>query len=180
MVLTRTMMRWYVIHTKWAGEPIAESNLQRQGYEVYLPRLALTVRRRRRLQERIVPLFPRYLFLRLKEGSQVLGPVRSTTGVTSVVRFGSSYATVPDQLIRVLRARADLETGLHRMPPPTLPAPGSTIKIADGPFDGLEGVFECESGEDRAVVLLNMLGQNTRVQVPIDYILPNLAATARR
>jgi transcriptional antiterminator RfaH len=174
------MLRWYVIHTKWAGETVAESNLQRQGYEVYLPRLAQTVRRRGRLQERIVPLFPRYLFLRLHEGSQVLGPVRSTTGVTNVVRFGSSYATVPEQLIQVLQARADPETGLHRMPAPALPAPGSTIKIADGPFDGLEGVFECESGEDRAVVLLNMLGRNTRVQIPIDFILPNLAASGHR
>jgi transcriptional antiterminator RfaH len=171
------MLRWYVIHTKWAGETVAESNLQRQGYEVYLPRLQQTVRRRRRLQERIVPLFPRYLFLRLNEGSQVLGPVRSTTGVTSVVRFGSSYATVPDQLIRALQARADPETGLHCMPPPALPAPGSAIKIAEGPFDGLEGVFECESGENRAVVLLNMLGRNTRVQVPIDYLLPDLAVS---
>ena len=96
------MMRCYVIHTKWASETVAESNLQRQGYEVYLPRLARTVRRRGRLREQIVPLFPRYLFLRLNEGSQVLGPVRSTTGVARVVRFGSSYATVPDQLIRVL------------------------------------------------------------------------------
>ena len=173
------MLRWYVIHTKWASETIAETNLQRQGYEIYLPRLAQTVRRRRRLQERIVALFPRYLFLRLNEDSQVLGPVRSTTGVTSVVRFGSRYASVPDQLIRMLRARADPETGLHRIPPPVLPAPGSTIKIADGPFDGLECVFECESGEDRAVVLLNVLGHNTRVQVPIDFILPNLTATAR-
>jgi transcriptional antiterminator RfaH len=174
------MLRWYVIHTKWAGETLAESNLQRQGYEVYLPRVAQTVRRRRRLQERIAPLFPRYLFLRLNEGSQVLGPVRSTTGVTSVVRFGSSYATVPDQMIRLLQARADPQTGLHRMPPPPLPKPGSTIKIADGPFDGLEGVFECESGDDRVVVLLNLLGQNTRVQVPIDYILPDLAVSRCR
>ena len=113
-------------------------------------------------------------------GGQVLGPVRSTTGVTSVVRFGSSYATVPDQLIRVLQTRADPETGLHRVPPPAPPTPGSTVKIADGPFDGLEGVFECESGEDRAVVLLNMLGRNTRVQVPVDFILPNLAASGYR
>ena len=174
------MLRWYVIHTKRATETFAESNLQRQGYEVYLPRFAHTVRRRGRLQERIVALFPRYLFLRLNEGLQVLGPVRSTPGVASVVRFGSSYATVPDQLICALQARADSETGLHRMPLPALPAAGSTIKIADGPLYGLEGVFECESGDDRAVVLLNLLGQNTRVQVPIDFILPNLAASACR
>jgi transcriptional antiterminator RfaH len=174
------MLRWYVIHTKWASETIAESNLQRQGYEVYLPRLVQKARRRGRMQERIGALFPRYLFLQLDEGSQMLGPVRSTRGVNSVVRFGSCYATVPEQLIRALKARAESDTGLHRLPPPALPARGATVKISAGPFDGLEGVFECESGEDRAVVLLNLLGQNTRVQVPIDFILPNLAASGYR
>ena len=80
---------------------IAESSPNRQGYEVNLPRLAQAVRRHGRWLEQVVAFFPRYLFLRLNEGSQALGPVRSTVGVASIVRFGSSYATVPDQLIRV-------------------------------------------------------------------------------
>ena len=169
-------MHWYLIHTKWASEPVAESNLLRQGYQVYLPRLVKSVKRRGRWREQIVALFPRYLFLGLKEGSQVLGPVRSTTGVANVVRFGATYATVPDQLIASLMRRADAETGLHRLSPPALPAPGTRIRLADGPFDGLEGMFECESGEDRAVVLLDLLGRKTRVQVPVDHIRLTLAA----
>jgi transcriptional antiterminator RfaH len=172
------MTRWYLIHTKSGAEATAEAHLERQGYEVYLPRLAEVVRRRSRWQERVVPLFPRYLFLRLDQGSQVLCPVRSTRGVTNVIRFGSDYAIVPDQLIQAIQARADAETGLHRLPPPALPARGSTVRLANGPFEGVEGIFVCKSGDDRVVVLLNLLGRETRVQVPIHSILPSLAAAA--
>lgn len=168
------MMRWYVIYTKRASEVIAESNLKRQGYEVYLPRLAQAVRRRGRWRERIVALFPRYLFLRLNEGSQALEPVHSTVGVVRVVRFGSSYAIAPDQLIRDLRARADSQSGLHRPAVPLLPEPGTEVEIDNGPFDGFVGVFERESGDGRVIVLLNLLGRNTHVHMPIESVMSGL------
>ena len=34
-VLARIMLRWYLIHTKRAGEMIAASNLKCQGYKIY-------------------------------------------------------------------------------------------------------------------------------------------------
>ena len=32
------MLRWYLIHTKPLSEVLAQTNLERQGYQVYLPR----------------------------------------------------------------------------------------------------------------------------------------------
>ena len=101
------MLRWYLVHTKPLSEAIAQANLERQGYQVYLPRLAQSVLGRHPRRERITPLFPRYLFLRLREGSQPLGPVRSSVGVRGVVRFGFRYAVVADDVICRLQARAD-------------------------------------------------------------------------
>lgn len=170
------MLRWYVIHTKAAAEALAEANLERQGYEVYLPRLVQSVLSRQRRRERIVPLFPRYLFLRLKEGRQALGPVRSSVGVSGVVRFGSRYALIADETIRHLQGRADPLTGLHRLRGPAPMARGAPIRIAAGPFDGLEGIFQREDGAERVVVLLNLLGHDTPVRVPTEWILPQAAS----
>lgn len=165
------MLRWYLIHTKPSGEPLAESNLSRQGYEVYLPRLAQAVRRGGEWRDRIAALFPRYMFLRLNEGTQALNPVRSTVGVTGIVRFGSRFTTVPDQVVATLRARADPDTGLHRLSRRGQPAPGASVRIGGGLFDGLEGVFEREAGSDRVIVLLKLLGQDVSVCVPFDSLL---------
>src|SRR5712671_6899317 len=109
------MLRWYLVYTKPLTEAIAQANLERQGYEVYFPRAVQTVRCSGRWLERVVALFPRYLFLRLNEGCQALNPVRSTVGVASVVRFGSRYTVVPEHVISDLQARADPLSGLHRL-----------------------------------------------------------------
>jgi len=170
------MKRWYLVHTKPSSESVAQSNLCRQDYEIYLPRLAQCMRRCGSSRERIVPLFPRYLFLRLNEGSQSLGPVRSSVGVAGVVRFGFSYAVVADKVICDLRAREEPESGLHRLAGVTSLLPGAPVRVTTGPFDGLEGIFERAAGSERVVVLLTLLGQDARVRVPASSILPSHAA----
>ena len=170
------MLRWYLVRTKPNAEATALRNLVRQGYEVYFPRLSQSLPHRGRWRDRIVPLFPGYLFLGLDEGRQPLAPVRSTTGVACTVRFGSSYALVPDEVIRNLQARAHPETGLHRLDPPALLLPGSRVRILAGPFDGLEGIFQRECGAERAVVLLSVLGQPVGVSVPATSVVARHAA----
>jgi transcriptional antiterminator RfaH len=166
------MLRWYLIRTKPAAETVAQTNLERQGYEVYLPRLLQNIAWRQQRRERIGALFPRYLFLRLHEGSQALAPVRSSLGVSDAVRFGYRYAIVADGVVRDLRARADPRTGLHRLARPAPLAPGAAVRVTTGPFDGLEGVFERDDGAERSIVLLKLLGQDTPVRIPAECILP--------
>jgi transcriptional antiterminator RfaH len=169
------MLRWYLIHTKPSGESVAQMNLERQGYEVYFPRLLQPTRRRARWGDAIIALFPRYLFLRLSEGEQPLSPVRSSAGVSSVVRFGASYAVVPDQVVGELRARADPESGLHRLSGRSEIRAGAAVRIAVGAFAGLEGVFERNAGADRVVILLNLLGRDSSVRIPAGFVVPRLA-----
>jgi len=164
--LTKLVLRWYVIHTKPSAEGIARANLERQGYEIYLPRLVQSFLLRGQRRERIVPLFPRYLFLQLREGAQSLGPARSSVGVSGVVRFGCHYAIVPEETIRRLQARADPLTALHHLARPAPLVTGTPVRIVSGPFDGLEGIFQREDGAERVIVLLNLLGRDTPVHVP--------------
>lgn len=163
------MRRWYLIHTKPAGERAAQVQLERQDYRTYLPRLLQTVRRKGQARARVAPLFPRYLFLNLDEGRQCLAPVHSTLGVAGVVRFGTRFATVPDAIIRQLREREDPQTGLHDLQTPR-PTPGAPVRITAGVFAGLEGVFEREEGAERVVVLLSLLGQERQVRFPAELV----------
>ena len=169
------MLRWYLIHSKPSAETVAQLNLERQGYETYLPRLGHSVRRGIHRKDCVSALFPRYLFLHLNEGYQPLGPVRSSVGVTNVVRFGLSYAAVADEIIRDLRAREEAD-GLHRLLGQPGLTPGAQVHVTMGPFDGLEGVFEREAGADRVMVLLRLLGQDARVRISADCVAPREAA----
>ena len=164
------MQRWYLIRSKPGAETEAQLHLQRQQYLTYLPRLLQSVRLRRQMRMRVGPLFPRYLFLQLDEGRQCIAPVRSTSGVANVVRFGGRFAIVPDGLIAELRAREDPETGLHSVRATARLTPGMQVRIDVGAFAGLEGVFERAEGADRVVVLLTLLGQERQVQLAAEVV----------
>lgn len=170
------LQRWYLVHTKPCGESLAREHLQRQGYETYLPRVSVPAHRRGEWREKVVALFPRYLFLRLNEGEQELSPVRSTIGVSRVVCFGSRYAIVPDRIVGDLQLRADAVSGLHRLSCPPWLAAGTPVRITAGVFDGLEGIFERDDGTERVVVLLNLLGHGAPVCVASRFVMPARAA----
>jgi transcriptional antiterminator RfaH len=173
------MVRWYLIHTKPAREVLAEVNLRRQGYQVYYPCLLRPSRIRGRWVDRVASLFPRYLFLRLAVGHQAMGPVRSTVGVANIVRFGYDYAVVPDTIVENLRSRADSATGLHRLQGRLPFEPGSNVRIVAGVFEGLEGVFQRESGDERVMLLLGLLGRDTLVQLPAAFVLRQFESKAK-
>jgi transcriptional antiterminator RfaH len=173
------IVRWYLIHTKPTREVVAETNLLRQGYQVYHPRLLRPTLVRGRWVDRVTSLFPRYLFLRLAVGDQSMGPVRSTLGVANIVRFGYEYAIVPDAVVESLRVRAHAHTGLHRLNSPSSFEPGSNVRIVAGVFEGLEGVFQRESGDERVLLLLGLLGRDTLVQVPAEFVLTQVGSQAK-
>lgn len=164
------MNGWYTVFCKPRGEKTAEANLINQGYTVYLPRLLTQRRRAGKWVDKVEPLFPRYLFLKPRDAQQSLAPVRFTLGVTGLVRFGWQPAMVSDALIEELRARQDPETGVHVRQ--TVFKRGAPVKFIDGPLAGLEGVFGMDTGTERVVVLLELLGKMNRLKVNRDWLAP--------
>jgi len=159
-------VHWLLAYTKPLAELLAEEQLLRQGYEVLCPQIRVQKLRRRRWSWLEEPLFPRYVFVGAHD-EQAWAPVRSTLGVTSLVRFGGVFATVSEEIIEALRAGADQPNRF----PPTF-AQGQRVRIVAGPYASLEAVFEMAEGEDRAAVLLELLGRQNRVRVDLAELLP--------
>jgi transcriptional antiterminator RfaH len=157
------MKQWHLVYCKPRQEDKAQVHLGRQGYMTYLPRLIETRRRRDKNVELIGPLFPRYLFIHLDNLTDNWGPIRSTQGVNSLVRFGETVAAVPDHVIQFLKDRED-EEGLHHLKVPKLDR-GSRVRILEGPLQGYEAIFLARSGRERVLILLDMLGNQTRVEI---------------
>lgn len=150
--------------TKPACETVATEHLARQGFETYFPRLAQKRLLRGKWAERIVALFPRYLFIRLDTRRQALAPVRSTRGVANIVQFGQDMALVPDGVVDELIRREDCQSGLHRLAEPGIRR-GAPVNLGGASFAGLEAIFDRPAGDERSVVLLSLLGRTTPVCV---------------
>ncbi len=154
-------MHWYLIHTKPRQEQRALTNLTQQGYPCYLPLLPTERLRQRLLQTVEEPLFPRYLFIQLDPGKygQSWAPIRSTKGVNRIVTFGTEPARADERLIGALRALN------HAQQPQPLFVPGEALYITEGPFAGLEALYQMADGTQRACVLIDLMSKSTPLQI---------------
>ena len=155
---------WFAVYSKPRQEQIALENLERQGFNCFLPMAINPYQRRSQKKLRVEPLFPRYLFLNVIPDQQSLGPVRSTRGVATMVRFGYELAVVSEKIINTISQRCDPATGLVKLEP-TPVNPGDTVKVFDGPMAGLEGIFRERKGESRALLLMKILGTESTVEI---------------
>ena len=108
---------WRLVHTKPRQEREARKQLERQGYVVYLPMLQGSRHQRGKVINTATPLFPRYLFIHLTAGVDDWAPIRSTLGVSSLVRFGMEPARVPSRLITDIKAREGADGYHHKKEP---------------------------------------------------------------
>ena len=159
------MRHWYAVHTKPRHEHLAAQHLARQGYDLYLP--LARERRPGRLgaELHVVPLFARYLFVRLDLASDNAAPIRSTVGCRGLVRFGERTPHLPQAVVDALRARADAD-GVIPLECQQKWQEGQRVRIESGPFEGLNGIYRARCGNERAIVLMHWLGAERAVAVP--------------
>jgi transcriptional antiterminator RfaH len=156
---------WFAVYTKPRQEHTALLNLERQSFECYLP---ITDERRQRdvgrRAARDTPLFPRYLFLNASPEIQSMATVRSTRGVVGLVRAGLELVSIPSSVIAGIKSRMHPGTGLIPLEGIAL-ARGDKVRVADGPFAALEGVFKEHRGRNRSLMLLELLGRKIAVDI---------------
>ncbi|CAN4272715.1 NusG Transcription antiterminator [Methylophilaceae bacterium] len=156
-------LAWYVIHTKPRQEARALTNLMQQGYQCFLPMITLEKLSRGRVYLVEEPIFPRYLFICLGNGrhGQNWAPIRSTIGVSGLVTFGSSPAKIHPDLIQLLLKQQE---GLSDTPERLFES-GERLLIGSGAFAGLEAVYQMASGDNRAMVLIELMGKLAPMQI---------------
>lgn len=162
--LSTSTPSWHVVHTKPRAEARALENLERQGFEVYLPMITLQKVRRAKLASITEPMFSRYLFLRTTPRMEDLSVVRSTLGVSQLVRFGTVPAKVPHAWVEAMRVQPAVQETLHK--------PGDKVLLADGMLKGLEAVYMHTDGEMRAMVLIDLLSKPHLISYDAAHLLP--------
>ena len=160
---------WYVVATRPKQESIARDHLTRQGYRVLLPEIRIKKRRQSRWVLLVEPLFPGYIFVQIAFGRDDPAPIRSTRGCRDLVRFGEHHPPVPAAVLEVLIGQANSVTECG-----PLFVAGESVRVDSGPFSGLTAVFDMPKGDDRAQVLIEMLGRVHQVVVDADQLTKNI------
>jgi transcriptional antiterminator RfaH len=150
---------WYLVHCKPRQDERAEEHLARQGYACFRPRLQRERLLRGRRQTVVESLFPGYLFIQLHIDDN-WAPLRSTRGVNRLVGFGGYPLQVPCGLIDSLQQRTITE-------PQPLLQPGDRVRIVEGSFAELDAIFLNMDGEERVVLLMNLLNREQKLTLPL-------------
>ena len=160
------MTRWYVANTHPKAEIRALWHLRNQDFDAYLPSYRRQRRHARKVEMVSRPLFPSYLFIAMDLTATRWRSIRSTVGIRHLISNGDMPAPVPEGVVEDIRARED-DDGL--VPVPTAPpfSQGESVEVTDGPLKSQVGFFECVSDDERVVILLNMLGRQIRVPLPV-------------
>jgi len=147
------MKNWYLIKTKSQQEAIATQNLTNQNFDVFFPKAVI--------KNKTTPLFPSYLFIQLDDKTQNWTPIRSTRGVSNFVRFGLSFAKVPNQIINLIKAQQ--QQTIEIMIDICSHHKGDYLEIQSGVFKGQQAIFQNYNSNDRVTVLLKLIGQQQAI-----------------
>jgi transcriptional antiterminator RfaH len=161
--------KWLVANTLPHRESYACEHLARQNFQVYCPMITRRIKHARRVHDAPRPLFPGYVFVKHHVQGQRWHSILGTRGIKSLVRSGERPSELCGSFIEALKAR---ETdGVIRRPERQLEI-GQQVAVQDGPLDGLVGQIVELREKDRAIVLLNLLDQQTRTQLSTGSLAP--------
>jgi len=161
------MLNWYLVQLKPNGHRLAKANLERQGFKTFLPLQNVTKRSAHKFVDRNVPLFPGYMFVKLDTAQNDWRKVNSTLGVARIVSLGGTPTAVPSVIVNEFISRYD-DDGILR-PTQGLEV-GQDVQVLRGPFANFVAKVEEISPDQRVFILIDLLGQSSRIYVAKDAI----------
>ena len=159
---------WFVAQIKPNQHMIAKRNLERQGVESFMPEIIKGAVSPKAGAPRRGALFPGYIFVSLDLSSSTWAKVGNTRGISRLISFGSKLPyPLPRSFIEDLKERVGPDGLL--MPEPEV-AVGSVVRVADGPFASFIGQIVKLDDDQRAWLLLEFLGQQSKVGIGVRHL----------
>ncbi|MET0461937.1 MAG: UpxY family transcription antiterminator [Chitinophagaceae bacterium] len=161
---------WFVIYTKPRHEKRIIRQLDHLDVCHFLPIIKTLRNWSDRKKYVDVPLFPSYIFVKLKD-AQAYFDTLDIEGILYYVRSGKQIARISETIINNLRliisnavAPVEVSTEVIR--------PGTLLRIKEGPFIG----FCCEviehRGRQKILVRIELLKRNILLDVPVESLMP--------
>jgi transcription termination/antitermination protein NusG len=158
----RTPMRWFAVYVRSRHEARVAKHFKDREIEFFLP----LYKEERRWSDRKVeiefPLFPGYLFVRMRRTLETLWRVVEVPGVITIVGRGQSPEALEDTEIEQLKTA--MSKGKDPRPHAFIKA-GERVMITDGPLAGSSGIWLREKNKNRVVLQLDAIQRSMSVEV---------------
>lgn len=154
--------KWFVVQIKPNSYDLAIRNLERQGFETFLPKMKATIKTNNKFINKDVAVFPGYAFVGTDLQNPYWTKINSTYGVSKLLSFNNKPYEIPLDLILTLKDRFQnkvdpiINENLKK---------GDTIKFNNGPFAELVANIESVEEKKRIYVLLEVMGGHRKLKI---------------
>ena len=156
---------WFILQFKPNSHQQAVKNLNRQGFETFLPFNDNTSRKASRFVTSTKPLFPGYMFISFDKTDPKWHKINNTYGVFRLITFNSILKSIPTEFIDNLMKRYDVSGKL--LPIKKLKK-GDQVTVLKGPFADFIAIVEKYEADQRIWILMDLMGRKTKIQAPSD------------
>jgi transcription antitermination factor NusG len=153
---------WYAVYTRHQHEKAVAEVLRCKGFDAFLPLYGTAHRWKDRTKKLSLPLFPCYVFLKLKTALERRLDIMTTPGIHMVVSTAGQPTAIPPVEIYAIRRAVESGSGIE--PHPLLKC-GERVRVKCGPLAGIDGILTRKKNLYRLVLSVEMLGKAAAVEV---------------
>ena len=151
---------WFAIWTRSRHEQVVREQIERKGYESFLPTITRWSRWKDRKKNIDWPLFPGYCFVRFDRAARL--DILKCAGVVKIVSFNGDIAPIPEQEIDGIRRL--VQSDLQYDPCPLIHE-GMLVEVVHGPLKGVVGRLLRKGAHARLMLSVDLIGQAVSVEV---------------
>ena len=154
--------KWFIAQIKPNSYNSAIQNLERQGFETFLPKMKITQRQENKFLVKNVYVFPGYMFVCFDPHIINWAKINSTYGVSKILTYSNKPAEISSDLILELKNRYEINSN------PTQQEKlqkGDSIKFSMGPFTVLIAKVESVDEKNRIWIILEAMGGYQRLKL---------------
>jgi transcriptional antiterminator RfaH len=160
---------WFILQFKSNSHHQAARNLNRQGFETFLPLHDATSRKLSRFINTSKPLFPGYMFIKFDRAESDWHKVNNTYGVSRLLTFNSILKPIPTKFVDSLMKRYDSS---GKLIPIEKLKNGDQVMVLKGPFANFIATVEKYEDDQRIWVLMDLMGRKTKIHTSSDALQP--------
>ena len=102
--------KWFIAQIKPNSYNSAIQNLERQGFETFLPKMEITQRQENKFIVKNVYVFPGYMFVCFDQHIITWTKINSTYGVSKILAFNKKPSEISSDLILELKNRYEINS----------------------------------------------------------------------
>lgn len=162
------MLNWYAIYVKSHHEFVARDELLRKRMETFLPAVRKLQQWKDRRRQVDFPIFPGYLFVRVRPAPEDFLAVVRTRGVINILSAQAGHPTpvTPEEIASL---RLLVESGENLDVYPHLKE-GTRVRVKRGPLKGAEGILTRKDTSYTFLINIELLGRSIGVKIYADDI----------